>query len=148
MCSRKWLSPFDDSDSKRDPTRTYSATCARWSCGWGTTTTRSPLSSVAVRWGRSRIFAPSFFFVERRRSRPRVAGLCVDHVLLVDLDVGLRRVAQAPDEQRERLGLLLREHELDVGVLLLRELVGRRRLVRLQANGDEAVVRAEDLAVA
>src|SRR5262245_42978884 len=46
MCSRKWLMPFSDGLSKRDPTRICASSTERCMCGMGTAARRRPFDSV------------------------------------------------------------------------------------------------------
>src|ERR1700744_1582650 len=102
MCSRKWLRPFSAGVSKRDPTRDQSATCARWSCGCGTTTTRSPLARVAL------VASPLILIlvIGGATARASVHLGFLDEAG-VDLDVVLGLLAEAADVERERLVALV-----------------------------------------
>src|SRR5205085_7516469 len=116
MCSRKWEMPFVSFVSKRDPIRTQSETWPRWRWGWGTTRRLSPLGSC-VSTSNSKSFVVEIF---RGCAAVRLRVVLL-HVFVVDLDVGLRGIFQAPDVDGERFGLLGGEESLHVRLALLVE---------------------------
>src|SRR5579883_62364 len=150
MCSRKWLMPFSAVASKREPTRAQSATCTRWSCGSGATTTRSPLARQAVRCeGEADIVnldragagtggESVFVFVLARGPRAPVDARLL-HVGFVDLHLALGLFTQALDVQRQRLVALGTEQLLLERLAVLLELLARGDLVLLQPHDGEAV---------
>src|SRR5690349_19016328 len=123
MCSRKWLMPFSEGASKRDPTRICASSTVRCMCIMGTATRRRPLGRTLRTGFRSdsckgihsrepRHAAARCFFRGSwdgglrtlRRSGVVRRGLGIQEAF-VDADLVLVILAQPGQKRAQRLGL-------------------------------------------